>query len=196
MQLSKRAFFQTSSLALIPVALAASARAQTRDAPLSAITANEVATGHSELVATARTETPDHDPWAADALKRVTGILRELGIITEAEQQFLNALIDAVMNADSLDGLPSTIRQLIDDAANELTELGRIIGAIVQSSVDAADALLSGIEWGEVRDVILTDLRGALDGARAGFRWFGVPGAIAGAAIGGTAASMPAFASA
>jgi hypothetical protein len=196
MQLSKRAFFQAGGLALVPIALAAPARAQTADAPLSAITPDEAAKGHSELVATARTETPDHDPWTADALKRATGILRELGIITEPEHRFLDALIDAIMTADSLDGLPSTIRQLIDSAASELTELGRIIGAIVQSSVDAADALLSGIEWGEVRDVILTDLRGALDGARAGFRWFGVPGAIAGAAIGGTAASMPSFASA
>ncbi|KQV12510.1 hypothetical protein ASC97_32295 [Rhizobium sp. Root1203] len=194
MQLSKREFFQVGGLAMVPSLLALPAYAQSEGTALAAPTTASVQSVHSELVASARNETPGHDPWAADALKGVIVILLETKVITEPESQFLNRLVEALITSENLEILARAVRTLIAEAEQELTQLAKNVGAIVQSSLESAGNILKDVDWEIVRGVILRDARGTLDGARMGYRLYGVPGAVIGAAIGGGATSMPAFA--
>jgi len=194
MQLSKRVFLQAGGLALAPAVLALPARAQSQGTTLPDVSPEKVQSVHTDLVTATREATPGHDPWAADALKALINLMLELRIITEQEHDFLNRIIEAVITAENLDRLSDTIKQLNAELSNALTLLGKYVGVVVQSSIDSAKDLLRDADWDTVRKVILSDARGTLDGAMMGYRLYGVPGAIVGAAIGGGATSMPAFA--
>ena len=172
--------------------LPATARSQTNDQQImSPVEAGQL---HQSEVLTLRASIPDKQPFSRENMAAAVSKLRILEIVSEDEREFLEDFVNQFFKVGNLDELLTVLQSMYDNAKDRVNQLTAYISELVISSVTAAKAALTNLDWTTIVATCLRDCRGALDGAASGFALLGGRGAVIGAVIGATTASMAAFA--
>jgi len=117
-----------------------------------------------------------------DGLLKIVDMLRELGVVNEADAQVLRELIGAIFSSSTLETLAATIEKLYRESMAKVGQVTAAIVSIARASVE--DAKKYAQDNPRQIYIVSSDVVGALAGAAAGAKLgvvFAVIGALAGA---------------
>lgn len=174
----------TGVAALIPHSLRAEEAAQ----PASAPAPNEVGELHFAALNETRKTLDETKIISKKGLKLLVAVLAKRRVITRAQAEVLNQLIDIIFDTETFDAMEKALADLL----RKLNEAGsEVVVAIIQiakSSIAYVREFMGNEKTQRAIVIIASDLEGALAGAATGER-FGPKGALIGLLAGAVSSS-------
>lgn len=187
---TRRMALQASAAAAATALLPGTGLAQQVSLDLGKISGRQAGSVHGQRIGEAAMRLKKNPPASRIGLNLLIDALVELELLDKEEAGVLRRLTGLLFEVREAQALSVEIQKVLSGLGSQASQLLVTLVSLLKDSVESARKFMEGLPWAVIVRAIAEDASGALTGAETGMKLWGRPGAIAGAVVGGTSASI------